>query len=138
MFCDGLREEEVSPGDNRLVFHCAEDLAPTQLLVLPLVKKAEQMGMAKSLWESLLPLSRVGFDSAGSIGKRYRRGDEDGVPLCATIDHESPKDHCITLRDRDTMAQVRVPVQQVLAMAKAGNLKPSAFPEFARKKEGGL
>ncbi len=133
MFCDGLREEEVSPGDNRLVFHCAEDLAPTQILVLPLVKKVEQLGMAKSLWEALLPFSRAGFDSAGSIGKRYRRGDEDGVPLCATIDHDSPKDNAITLRDRDTMAQVRVPVQKVVEMAKAGNLKPSAFAEFSKK-----
>ena len=136
IFCEGLKEEELSPdgSDTRLVFQCAEDIAPTQVLVLPLSKKEKHMGVAQSLWKALLPHTRASLDYTGSIGKRYRRGDEEGTPLCATVDDISSEDGSVTLRDRDSMAQVRVSVGEVIAMAERGGLKPSSFTFSAASK----
>ena len=127
MFCDGLREEPVPGGEPRLVFRCAEALAPVAALVLPLTNKDSQPADAEALFAALLPHARVALDGAGSIGKRYRRGDEEGTPLCVTVDGATKADGAVTLRDRDSMAQVRVPVQEVVAKAQQGLLLPSTW-----------
>lgn len=127
VFCEGLKEEILSEGDTRLVFQCAEDLAPTQVLILPITKKEKYIEMAQGLVKALLPHCRASLDVTGTIGKRYRRGDEDGTPLCATIDDVSLQDGSVTLRDRDKMSQVRVSIKEVLDLAERKKLKPSSF-----------
>ena len=134
MFCDGLREQELPGGDARTVFHCAPDLAPVQLNVLPLTKTEVQVADAEALWRALLPHARVGMDAAGSIGKRYRRGDEEGTPLCATVDAGTRGDGMVTLRDRDSMRQVRVSMAEVVERAKQQQLRPSTW--FAEGEAG--
>lgn len=127
MFCDGLRLETLPDGSERTVFHCAPDLAPVQANVLPLQKKDGMLECSEALHKALLPLARVGYDAAGSIGARYRRGDEEGTPLCITVDHASPQDGAVTLRDRDSMRQVRVSMAEVVARAEKRELRPSTW-----------
>ena len=126
MFCDGVVKEALPGGGSRVVFRVAEALAPTKVAVLPL-----QKGMAAAagaLAESLLPHVRCEVDAPGSIGKRYRRADEVGTPLCATVDHRTLEDGTVTLRDRDTMRQLRLSTAEVVALAERGQLRPSALP----------
>jgi glycyl-tRNA synthetase len=127
MFCDGLREEEVGAGDSRTVFHCQPELAPTQAAILPLTKGDALVADSQALLRALQPLARCSYDAAGSIGKRYRRGDEEGTPLCITVDHSTRSDSAVTLRDRDSMRQVRVAIAEVVAAAGRGQLKPSTW-----------
>ena len=90
-------------------FHPA--LAPFKCAVLPLSKKlSEQAG---EVFENLAKKFSVDYDDAGSIGKRYRRQDEIGTPLCVTYDFDSVEDGCVTVRDRDTMEQVRIPIAEL-------------------------
>ena len=127
IMADGLREEPLPGGDARLVFHVAEDLAPVALAVLPLDRKAPLLGAADALLARVLPHARAELDAAGTIGKRYRRADEVGTPLCATLDARTLADGTVTLRDRDSMRQVRVHADEVVARAAARTLKPSAI-----------
>jgi glycyl-tRNA synthetase len=130
---DGLREETLAGGEPRLVFRVAEDLAPVAVTVLPLVKKEPLLAAADALLARLLPHARADADTTGAIGKRYRRADEVGTPLCATVDATTLVDGTVTLRDRDSMAQVRLHVDDVVARAAARTLKPSliAWPPRA-------
>ena len=92
-------------------FHPA--LAPFKACVLPLSKKlAEQAG---EVYEMLSKKFCVDYDETGSIGKRYRRQDEIGTPLCVTYDFESVEDGCVTVRDRDTMEQERIKIEDLTA-----------------------
>ena len=103
--------------DVRVVMHFHPALAPFKAAVLPLSKKLTPA--AEELYHELQKDFMVDFDDAGSIGKRYRREDEIGTPYCITVDFQTvgddktPADHCVTIRDRDTMDQVRVPIDQV-------------------------
>ncbi len=103
--------------DVRVVMHFHPALAPFKAAVLPLSKKLTPA--AEELYHELQKDFMVDFDDAGSIGKRYRREDEIGTPYCITVDFQTvgddktPADHCVTIRDRDTMDQVRVPMDQV-------------------------
>jgi glycyl-tRNA synthetase len=126
MFCDGVVREALPGGGSRVVFRVAEALAPIKVAVLPLQKG--MAGAADALADALLPHLRVEVDSSGSIGKRYRRADEAGTPLCATVDHRSLEDGTVTLRDRDTMRQLRLRTEEVVALAGRGALRPSALP----------
>ena len=92
-----------------LHFHPA--LAPIKAAVLPLSKKLSDK--ASELYDELSKKFMVDFDDAGSIGKRYRREDEIGTPFCITYDFDSVEDGCVTVRDRDTMEQVRMPIAEV-------------------------
>ena len=92
-----------------LHFHPA--LAPIKAAVLPLSKKLSDK--ASELYDELSKKFMVDFDDAGSIGKRYRREDEIGTPFCITYDFDSVEDGCVTVRDRDTMEQVRMPIADV-------------------------
>ncbi len=105
--CDAYDEEAVGDNDTRTVLHLHPALAPYKAAVLPLSKKLAEP--ARALHRRLSSLFMADYDDAGSIGKRYRRQDEIGTPYCVTYDFDSPQDGCVTVRDRDTMLQERVP-----------------------------
>ena len=112
---DAYDEEVVDEAKNdvRTVLRLHPALAPFKAAVLPLSKKlSEQAG---KIHEELSKYFMVDFDDAGSIGKRYRREDEIGTPFCITYDFESENDGCVTVRDRDTMEQVRLPISELKA-----------------------
>ncbi len=110
--CDAYDEEEIAEGDTRIVLHLHPALAPVKAAVLPLSKKLS--AEAIELYDELAKYMNVEFDDAGSIGKRYRRQDEIGTPYCITYDFDTKeKDNCVTVRDRDTMEQVRMPISEV-------------------------
>jgi glycyl-tRNA synthetase len=108
-------EEIVDPekNDTRVVLHFHPRLAPFKAAVLPLSKKLSEK--ATELCDELSRYFMVDYDEAGSIGKRYRRQDEIGTPYCITYDFESETDGCVTVRDRDTMEQVRIPMTELRA-----------------------
>jgi len=118
---DAYDEEVVDPekNDTRVVLHLHPALAPYKCAVLPLSKKLG--AKAKKIYAELSKQFMCDYDDAGSIGKRYRRQDEIGTPLCVTVDFQTvgdentPADHCVTVRDRDTMEQVRLPIDQLEA-----------------------
>ena len=111
--CDAYDEEEVGEGDIRTVLRLHPALAPYKAAVLPLSKKLSEP--ARELWTKLADHFMVDYDEAGTIGKRYRREDEIGTPFCITYDFESQEDGCVTIRFRDTMEQVRLPMDEVLS-----------------------
>ena len=106
-------EEEVR-GETRTVLRLHPRLAPYKVAVLPLSKKPELSGPARDLLEQLQPRFMCDYDETQAIGRRYRRQDELGTPLCVTLDFESLDDHAVTVRDRDSMDQERVPVDRVV------------------------
>ena len=115
--CEAYDEEEVpnSKGkqDTRVVLHLHPALAPYKAAVLPLSKKLD--AEATEVYEQLSKDFMVDYDVTGAIGKRYRREDEIGTPFCITYDFDSKEDGCVTVRDRDTMDQVRIPISEVSA-----------------------
>ena len=113
--CDAYDEEIVDPEKNdvRVVLHLHPALAPVKAAVLPLSKKLSDK--AGEVFDELSKYFNMEFDESGSIGKRYRRQDEIGTPLCITYDFESETDGCVTVRDRDTMEQVRLPITELKA-----------------------
>ena len=86
-------------------------LAPFKAAVLPLSKKLSEKAL--EVYDELSKYFMVDFDDAGSIGKRYRREDEIGTPFCITYDFDSVEDNCVTVRDRDSMEQVRLPISEL-------------------------
>ncbi len=104
-------EEEVAAGDVRTVLRLHPALAPIKIAMLPLSKKLTEA--AEEVYASLLKDYVCEFDEAGSIGKRYRRQDEIGTPYCVTFDFDSLEDKAVTIRERDTMTQVRVPISEL-------------------------
>ncbi|MBR4439687.1 MAG: glycine--tRNA ligase, partial [Clostridia bacterium] len=106
-------EETVGEGDVRVVLRLHPAIAPFKAAVLPLSKKLNENALA--FYRKLNKEFNVDFDDAGSIGKRYRREDEIGTPVCFTYDFESEQDGCVTARDRDTMEQVRIPMNEAAA-----------------------
>lgn len=107
-------EEEVD-GDTRVVMRFKPHIAPVQVAVLPLSKKPELKAASERVVNALLGTYRVEYDETQSIGKRYRRQDEIGTPYCVTLDFDSLQDHAVTVRDRDTMQQDRVPIDELVA-----------------------
>jgi len=104
-------EETVGEGDTRVVLHFHPALAPVKAAILPLSKKLSDK--AQEISDNLSKYFTVEFDETGSIGKRYRRQDEIGTPFCITYDFDSENDGCVTVRDRDTMEQVRLPISDL-------------------------
>jgi glycyl-tRNA synthetase len=90
-------------------------MAPVKAAVLPLVNKDGQPEKARSIYEELRTRMTAEYDTGGSIGKRYRRQDEIGTPFGITVDHQTMEDDTVTLRDRDTLEQDRVPVSELAA-----------------------
>ena len=115
VLCDAYDEEVVDPEKNdiRVVLHLHPALAPVKAAILPLSKKLSDK--AAEIYTELSKYFNVDFDETGSIGKRYRRQDEIGTPLCVTYDFDSETDGCVTVRDRDSMQQVRLPVSELKA-----------------------
>lgn len=114
---DAYDEETVTDAngkeDTRVVMRFHPALAPFKAAVLPLAKKLAEK--AEPIYEELAGYFNVDFDVTGSIGKRYRREDEIGTPFCICVDFDTETDGCVTVRDRDTMQQVRIPIEEVRA-----------------------
>ncbi len=109
--CEAYDEEALPDGTTRNVMHFHPALAPYKAAVLPLSKKLSEK--AYEVYDMLAKVVPTDFDDAGNIGKRYRREDEIGTPFCVTVDFETETDGCVTVRDRDSMEQVRIPVEEV-------------------------
>ena len=111
--CNAYEEEEVD-GETRVVLHLHHALAPYKVAVLPLQKK--QLGeKSEELYRMLSKHFACTYDESASIGKRYRRQDEIGTPYCVTVDFDTLEDNTVTVRERDSMAQVRLPIDQLVA-----------------------
>ena len=109
--CNAYEEQEIAEGDTRTVLHLHPALAPYKLAVLPLSKKLSDK--ANEVYDILSKKFMCDYDEAGSIGKRYRREDEIGTPFCITVDFDTLEDESVTIRDRDTMEQVRVKIDEI-------------------------
>ena len=104
--------EKVNDED-RVVLKFTKEMAPYQVAILPLSKKPELQKVSQPLFQDLLKTFRCNYDETQSIGKRYRRQDEIGTPYCITVDFESLNDQQVTIRERDTMQQIRLPINKV-------------------------
>ncbi len=115
---DAYGEEEVA-GETRTVLRLHRELAPIKAAVLPLSRSEQLLPLSKEVYASLRKFWMVNYDDAQSIGRRYRRQDEIGTPFCITIDFQSLEDKQVTIRERDTMRQVRVPIAELKATLEA-------------------
>jgi glycyl-tRNA synthetase len=106
---DAYDEDELG-GERRTVLRLHPALAPVKVAVLPLLRKDGQPELAREVYETLRKRMKAEYDDGGAIGRRYRRQDEIGTPFAVTIDHQSLEDRTVTLRDRDTLQQERVPI----------------------------
>lgn len=115
LLCEAYDEEvlDAEKNDTRVVLHLSPVVAPYKAAVLPLSKKLSENAL--KVYEKLSKKFMVDFDETGSIGKRYRREDEIGTPYCITYDFDSENDNCVTVRDRDTMEQIRLPIDELEA-----------------------
>jgi len=109
--CNSYEEQEIGEGDVRTVLHLHPAIAPFKVAVLPLSKKLSEK--SQEVYEKLSSKFMCDYDEAGSIGKRYRREDEIGTPYCVTIDFDTLEDNQVTVRDRDTMEQVRISIDNL-------------------------
>jgi glycyl-tRNA synthetase len=109
--CEAYDEETLEGGDVRTVMHLHPAIAPFKVAVLPLTKKLRDP--ANEIYQELLKYYNCDYDEAGQIGKRYRREDEIGTPFCITYDFDSLEDKCVTIRERDSMKQERIPIEDL-------------------------
>ena len=109
--CNSYDEEKIDENDTRVVLHLHPALAPFKVAVLPLSKKLSEK--AEEVYTMLSKKFMCDYDEAGSIGKRYRREDEIGTPYCVTVDFDTLEDNTVTIRDRDTMEQIRLNIDDV-------------------------
>jgi glycyl-tRNA synthetase len=108
-----LKEEELKDGTFRTVLSLPYSLAPTKAAILPLVKKDGLSEKAKVIFNSLKAIFNCSYDEKDSIGKRYRRNDALGTPFCITVDYETSKDNSVTVRERDSMSQERIKIDEL-------------------------
>ena len=115
LICSAYAEDEVG-GEKRSLLKFDPKIAPIKVAVLPLVKNKEALvKVARDLFEKLQKRWNVQWDATGAIGRRYRRADEVGTPFCITVDFETIEDdNAVTIRDRDTTEQVRIPLDDVI------------------------
>ena len=113
VLCHSYAEEQLEGGETRVVLRLPAALAPVKLAVMPLTKKDGLPEQARAIYDDLKFHFNCQYDEKDSIGKRYRRQDAIGTPYCITVDHDTATDGCVTLRDRDTMQQERVPVSSL-------------------------
>lgn len=109
--CNSYELQELGEGDSRVVLHLHPALAPYKVAILPLSKKLSDK--ANEVYDMVAKDFECDYDEAGSIGKRYRREDEIGTPYCVTIDFDTLNDNQVTVRDRDTMEQIRIPIEEL-------------------------
>lgn len=112
VLCDAYEEETLSNGETRIVMHFHPSISPYKVAVLPLQKNLNEK--AKEVYKKLSKEFMCTYDESGSIGKRYRRQDEIGTPFCVTIDFNSLEDDTVTVRDRDSMEQIRLPISELV------------------------
>ena len=112
VLCEAYDEEKLSDGETRVVMHFHPSIAPYKVAVLPLQKNLSDK--AREVYNILSNYFMVSYDEAGSIGKRYRRQDEIGTPMCVTIDFDTLSDNTVTIRDRDTMEQIRLTINELV------------------------
>jgi len=112
LLCDAYDEEQVED-ETRVVLHFHPDLAPIKVAVLPLSRRESLVSVAKQIYADLRQHWMVNYDDAQSIGRRYRRQDEIGTPFCVTVDFQSLEDEQATIRERDTLNQIRVPISEL-------------------------
>ena len=125
VMCASYCEEKLENGETRVVLRLPAALAPVKLAVLPLVKKDGLPEKAREIMNQLKFSFNCYYEEKDSIGKRYRRQDAIGTPMCVTVDNDTLVDNTVTVRDRDTMQQVRVPID---------NLRSMIFDELKPKK----
>ena len=111
LLCNAYEEETVGEGDTRVVMHFHPAIAPVKVAVLPLQKQLNEK--AEEIYATLSKSFACDFDGSGSIGKRYRRQDEIGTPYCVTVDFDTLENGTVTVRERDSMAQIRLPVEEL-------------------------
>lgn len=132
LLCDAYREEP-DKDETRVVLGLHPDIAPVKVAILPLSKKPNLTALAKDIYAAVRPCFMTQYDETQSIGRRYRRQDEIGTPFCVTVDFESLNDRRVTIRERDRMQQIRVPI----ATLKETLLAKLGGEEFLRVPEGG-
>ena len=115
-FTESYDEEIINEKDMRIVMHFSPILAPIKAAIFPLRKDLKDKAL--EIFADLSKEFTVDYDEAGSIGKRYRRQDAIGTPYCITVDPQTMEDNCVTVRDRDTMEQVRMPINELKAYIK--------------------
>jgi glycyl-tRNA synthetase len=123
--------EGEGAGETRTVLRLHPRLAPVKAAILPLVKKDGQPELAHEVQRAVRAVAQAEYDEGGSIGKRYRRHDEIGTPFCLTIDHQSIEDRTLTLRDRDSLAQERVPIEGIAQEIERRVTAPWKTPKLA-------
>lgn len=112
IFCDSYAEEELADNESRVVMHLNYDLAPYKVCILPLVNKLKDL--ANDIFEALLDSGiECTYDASGSIGKRYRRQDAIGTPYCLTVDFDSIENNTVSIRDRDSMKQIVIKIDEI-------------------------
>jgi glycyl-tRNA synthetase len=110
---DAYQEEEVR-GEKRSVLKLHPFLAPVKVAILPLSRNEKLVPTARKVYDLLRPHFATQYDDAQSIGRRYRRQDEVGTPLCVTVDFDTLEDNAVTIRERDTMDQHRIPIANLM------------------------
>ena len=110
---DAITEESLPDGETRHVMKFAPKIAPVKVAIFPLMKKDNMPEKAEEIFQSIKGLGNIEVDVSGSIGKRYRRQDEIGTPVCITIDYDTMEDDTVTVRDRDTMEQERIKISEL-------------------------
>ncbi len=112
LLCNAYEEQELEGGDSRVVMHFHPAIAPYKVAVLPLQKKA--LGeKSEEIYRNLSKKFSATYDESASIGQRYRRQDEIGTPYCVTVDFETLEDNCVTVRERDSMQQERISLDEL-------------------------
>jgi len=118
VLCDAY-DEDVADGEARVLLHLHPSIAPIKVAVLPLSRKETLTPLAKEVYAELRQQWMISYDEAQSIGRRYRRQDEIGTPFCVTVDFESLEDKQVTIRERDSLRQIRVPIEGLKATLQA-------------------
>lgn len=114
LLCNAYEEEQLENGEMRTVLHLAPCIAPVKVAIFPLMKKEPLAEKATALFQKLKSIWNCEYDESGAIGKRYRRQDELGTPFCITVDFDTLENDTVTLRDRDSMQQERIPISQLV------------------------
>jgi glycyl-tRNA synthetase len=127
---DAYDEDEIG-GETRTVLRLHPQLAPVKVAVLPLVRKDGQPELAREVFGELRERMQAEYDEGGAIGRRYRRQDEIGTPWAVTIDHQSLEDRTVTLRDRDSLAQDRIAIDDLADELGRRLREPWSSPKLA-------
>jgi len=118
LLCDAY-DEDVADGESRVLLHLHPSIAPIKVAILPLSRKETLTPLSQEVYAELRQHWMTSFDEAQSIGRRYRRQDEIGTPFCVTVDFESLEDKQVTIRERDSLRQIRVPIESLKATLQA-------------------